>query len=103
MASFHLRYLLWRALSDDITALLATFGSQVDDPIGGADHIQVVLDDDHRVASIGQAVEYIQQALDIGEVQAGGGLIQDVNCLSRSHAAQFFRQLDALGLAAAQS
>ena len=34
----------------------AGFGAEVDDPVGRLDHVQVVLDDDHRVAQVHQAV-----------------------------------------------
>ena len=69
---------LGRSLGDHLPALVPSFRPQVDDPIGGLDHVQIVLDDDDGVAGIRQAVKDVEQALDIGEVQAGGGLIQDV-------------------------
>ena len=37
-----------------------------------------MLDDDDGVAQVGQAVEDGEQAVDVGEVQAGGRLVQDV-------------------------
>ena len=45
-----------RALEHDPPALAAAFGAQVDDPVGVADDVQVVLDDDHRVAAVDQPV-----------------------------------------------
>ena len=39
------------ALGDDGAAVLPTFGSQVHDPVGGGHDIEVVLNDDHRVAA----------------------------------------------------
>jgi hypothetical protein len=36
---------------------------------------RIVLDDEDRVAQVGQAIEHIQKVLDVGEVQAGRGLI----------------------------
>ena len=41
-------------LGDDLTTTAASFGSQVDDPVDGLDHIEVVLDDDHGVALVHQ-------------------------------------------------
>ena len=41
---------LRRALGDDFAAMHAGAGADVDDIIGGADRVLVVLDDDHRVA-----------------------------------------------------
>ena len=44
-----------RALRDDLAAVLARAGPHVDDVVGGADRLLVVLDDDHRVAEVAQA------------------------------------------------
>ncbi len=46
--------LLGGAFRHQLAALLAALRSQVDDPIRHLDDIQVVLDDDHRVAGIHQ-------------------------------------------------
>jgi hypothetical protein len=59
-------------------AAVAAFGAHVDEPVGGLDDVEVVLDDDHGVAVVAQAVEHAEQHLDVGEVQAGGGLVEDV-------------------------
>jgi hypothetical protein len=42
----HSRYLLGRALRYDAAAFFAPFGAEVDDPVGVADHVQIVFDDD---------------------------------------------------------
>jgi hypothetical protein len=47
--------------------------------VGGLDHVQVVLDDDHRVPGLHQPVQAVQQLLDVGQVQARRRLVQDVN------------------------
>ena len=57
---------------------IAPFGPEVDDPVGGLDHIQVVLDDDDRVARVDQSVQHLEQLVDVVEMQAGGGLVEDV-------------------------
>src|ERR1700694_1524010 len=44
----------------------------------------------------------VQQPLDVGEVQASGRLVEDVERLPGIAAAEFFRQLDALRLTAGQ-
>ena len=46
------------------------FGAEVDDPVGAGDDVEVVLDDDHRVARIAQAGERDGEQLDVREVQA---------------------------------
>ena len=45
-----------RALGDDLAAVDAGAGADVDDVVGGQDRVLVVLDDDHRVAEVAQAL-----------------------------------------------
>jgi len=71
-----LGHLLGRPLGDDIAALLAALGPEVDHVIGGLDHVRVVLDDDHGVAQLDESVQHVEQLLDVCEVQAGGGLVE---------------------------
>ncbi|MNC67965.1 hypothetical protein D3C75_1185110 [compost metagenome] len=47
-----------------------------------------------------QAVEHVEQLLDIGEVQAGGRLVENVQRLASISLGQFTGQLDPLRLAA---
>src|SRR5699024_2004572 len=75
-------------------------GAHVDDVVGGFDHVQVVLDDDHRVATLGQPLQNIDQPVNVGDVQAGGGLVQDVEGFAGGAPGQLGGQLDPLGLAA---
>ena len=49
-----------------------------------------------------QAVEHFEQLADVLEVEAGGGLVEDVEGLAGGSARQLLRQLDALRLAAAE-
>ncbi len=55
-------------LTSDPSSALPALGSQVDDPVRRLDHIQVVLDDEHRVPSVNQAVKHIEQEPDVLEV-----------------------------------
>ncbi len=65
----------------------AAFGAQVDDPVGLGDHVQVVLDDDHAVAAVHQAVQHADELVHVGHVQAHGGLVQHVQRVRRLLAA----------------
>src|SRR3954451_18440429 len=56
----------------DLTARVAAFGAEVYQPVGCFDDIEVVLDDEDRIAAIGQALEDMLQFLDVGEVQTRG-------------------------------
>jgi len=50
--------------------------TQVDHPVGGLDDLEVVLDHHDGVALVAQAVQDVQQLLDVVEMQPGGGLVQ---------------------------
>jgi hypothetical protein len=95
------------ALAHQVAAAVAAFRPQVQDPVGAADQVQVVLDHQQRVALRQQVVEGPQQLGDVVEVQARGGLIeQKQQGLGPPAPArglgQVPRQLQPLGLAAAQ-
>jgi len=80
---------------------MPSFGPEVDDVVGGFDDVEIMLDDDDGVAVIDQAVEAHQQPIDVGKVQAGGGLVEDVEIvLAADLLAQFAGELDALRFAA---
>ena len=65
-----------RSCRDDPAAGVAALGAEVDDPVGGANDVKVVLDDDKRVARGEQLAKGTQQPGDIVEVEAGGGLVE---------------------------
>ena len=73
-----LRDLLRRADRDDLAARLAALGAEVDEPVGLLDHVEVVLDHEHGVARVDEALQHLEQLLDVGEVQAGRRLVEDV-------------------------
>ena len=41
------RYLLRRTRNDDLAAFVAPFWTEIDDPVGAANHIEVVLNHEH--------------------------------------------------------
>src|SRR5207237_6433081 len=61
-----------------LTAGVTSAGTEVDDVVGGLQHIQVVLDDYHRVAGVDEPVQHAEQLLHGGEVQPGSRLVGDV-------------------------
>ena len=77
-------------------------GTEVDDPVGRLDHVEVVLDDDHRVADVHQSVEHFEQLVDVVEMEPGCRLVQDVKRSTRARTGQFGSELDALRLAAGE-
>ena len=60
MAGRTSRHGLGRALHQHSAAAGAAFGAHVDQPVGGLDNVQVVLDDDDRVAGEAEPVEFIE-------------------------------------------
>ena len=72
------RHKLGRALGHDLPAALAAFGTEIDDVVGAFDDVELVLDNDERVARVAQFEENMKQLLDIGEVESSdassGGL-----------------------------
>ena len=89
-----------RAHANHLTAASAAFRTHVDDPVGGLDDVQVVFDHHDGVTGVAQVLQHRQQQRNVGEMQAGGGLVQDVERASGIAFGQFERQLDALRFAA---
>jgi hypothetical protein len=73
-----------RAGRDDPTTRVAPARAELDGPVGGGDHIEVVLDDDDRAAGVDEVMELGDQQLDVGGVQPGGQLIKQVERVAAS-------------------
>jgi hypothetical protein len=95
------RHLVGRALRDDAPAVHAGAQPHVHHVVGGADHVLVVLDHQHRVAEVAQVVQRADQALVVALVQPDAGLVEHVHH-ARQAAADLAGQPDALRLAARQ-
>ena len=95
--------LLGRAGGDDHAALVPALGAHVDDAVRGLDDVEVVLDDhDASCPASTSRCSTCEQALDVGEVQAGRRLVEDVERPARRDLRELGRELDALRLAARQ-
>ena len=94
-------HLFRRAGDHDLATGVTAFGSQVDDVVCGLDHVHVMFDRQHGMSGVDQAMQAVEQALDIGEMEAGGRLVENVQrVLGALEFAQFRGQLDALSFAA---
>ena len=82
--------------------MFAAAGAEVDDVVGRLDDVGVVLDDDDGGALVHQGVEHADELAHLVHVQAGGGLVQDVERTGQVAFAELAGDLDALGLAAGQ-
>ena len=70
--------------------------AKVNDVVRTLDEIQVVLNDNDRVARIHQLLQHLDQAMHVRDVQAGGRLIEDIHRLAGAAAGQLIGQLDTL-------
>jgi hypothetical protein len=62
----------------DLAAPAAAFWTHVDDPVGGFDDVEIVLDDQERAASLDEFAEGREEFGYVVEVEAGGRLVEDV-------------------------
>ena len=86
---------------DDVAAVLAGAGAHVDDVVGDAHGLFVVLDDDDGVAEVAQAQQRVDEAAVVALVQADAGLVEDVEHADQRRA-DLRGQADALRLAAGE-
>ena len=61
-----------------------------------------MLDDNDRVAEVGEPVQDFEELAHVVEVQAGGGLVEQVECLACLALGELASQFHALCLAAAE-
>ena len=94
--------LLGGAVGDDAAAAFAALGAEVEDVVGVADDVEVVLDDDDGVAEVGEAVEDFEELADVVEVEAGGGLVEEVEGAAGLALGELAGELHALGFAAGE-
>ena len=78
VARFTLANFLRRALADERAAAAAALGAEVDHVIAGLDDVEVVLDNQHGVAAVGELAQHAHQTLAVGDVQAGRRLVEDI-------------------------
>lgn len=81
--------------------MLAAARAQVEDPVGVADEVEVVLDDDEGGAAVEERLEDVEQGADVEGVEADRGLVEDEEGIGLG-AAHFLGELQALGFAAGE-
>ena len=89
------------ARGDDLAAVHACAGTNVDEEIGGAHGVLVVLDDKNGVADVAQTAERVEQLVVIPLVQADGRLVEDIQNADEARA-DLRGQPDTLALAAGE-
>ncbi len=94
-------HLVERAAGDHLAAMDAGARAHVDDIIGVADRVLVMLDDDDGVAEIAQAAEGDEQPVIVALVEADAGLVEHVEHAGEA-GADLAGEADALALAAGE-
>lgn|SRR5579871_1845016 len=94
------RNLLGSAGGHDHAALGAAFGAEVDNPIGGLNDVKIVLDDDERSPALEKFAEGRKQFLNIVEMQARRGFIENIKDAGIGGVDQMSREFQALRFAA---
>lgn len=85
-------HLFRRTGCDHPSASHAAFRPHVNNIIGCADDIHVMLNYHHRVSLFHEFLKYRQQVVNVLEVQSGGRLVKDVNRFSGVAPGKFGRQ-----------
>src|SRR4029077_1354619 len=62
----------------DVSATSSPFRTQIHYPVGGLYHLEIVLDDHNRSPCINQTAKGGQEFADVIEMQAGCGLIENI-------------------------
>ena len=71
---------------EDLAAELARAGADVDDPVGAAHHVHVVLDHEQRIACSPKPIQHVEQRFGVGGMQAGRRLVQHVEHAEQARA-----------------
>ena len=95
-----LRHLFGSSLGDDRAAASTALRTEIDDVVGRFGDLHVVLDDDHRVAAIDQALQGGEELVDVGEMEADRRLVEEKERVGLARPGEGRRQLEALRLAA---
>ena len=90
-----------RAGEHELAALLAALRPELHHVVGGPDRIEVVLDDEHRVAAVAQAEEQREQAVHVARMQTDRRLVEHVERVDETRAERV-GEADALRLAAGE-
>ena len=88
--------------SDDLSTVASSFGPEVDDIVGCANDVGVVLNDDDGVAAADKLPKHLQEDVDVFEVESGGGLVEDVDGAACVAPGKLGCEFDALAFAAGE-
>jgi len=96
------------SLCNNLAALVAGVGAEINHPIRGFNHIQIVLDDDDGVAASDQSLEDLEEDAHVVKMQAGGRFIEQekggvyIGVRGLGKIGKVAHELEALALAAGE-
>ena len=96
------RHLFRGAGGDDPSTLIAAVWAQIDQPVGGLDDIEIVLDDQQGSAGFLELAKSGEKFGDVIEVETSRGLVENVEDAAIFRAGEMRGQLQALGFAAGE-
>ena len=91
-----LGYFFGGATGNELTASATAFGSHIYEVVGCADDVEVVLNDDDRIAFLYQTIEHAEQHADIFKVESRSGFVENVYRLPRVAFGEFRSEFHAL-------
>ena len=95
----HLDDLAVSASADDFSAVFSGARAEVENAVGGAHDVGIVLDHENRVSQVAQVVQDLDEPVRIAAVQADGRLVEHVQRADQTRSERS-RQLNALRFAA---
>ena len=98
---FRLEHVLQRSLGHQMAAAHPRAGTEIEDVIGLADRVLVMLDDDHGISQIAQPPQRADQPVVVALVQADARLVQHIQHTGQART-DLRRKPDALRLAAGE-
>lgn len=96
IAAWGAGYFVRSARRDDLAAGRPAFGADVDDVVGDLNHVEVVFDDDDRIAAVDEFVQHVEQQADVLEMEPRRRFVEDVERTPRIALGQLGGELDTL-------
>ncbi len=87
-----------RAFDDDLPSPITAIWAQIEDMVGTLDHIEVVLDDHHRVSLFDELLKGLQEDRHIVGMESNRGFVEKVQDILVFLMDEVVRQFDPLEL-----
>src|SRR5260370_19465901 len=76
-------HLLGRALSNDAASSFTAFRTKIDNPIGLLNYVEMVLDDEHGIAKVDEAIKDVKQLFSVVKMQPTTGFAPNIKHAAR--------------------